>query len=132
MKIKILVAFIATAMIIFLSCNWFQSQKKQAANPLVGEWKIDSISFEKDTTLPHVINAVAENHSSNAILSITKDFIFSLVQTDVVDSIAYSFDEKVNRILTADSAQTLGFAKINDSLISLTTKDSAIIFLKKK
>jgi hypothetical protein len=132
MKIKILVAFIATATIIFTSCNWFQSKKKQSVNPLVGEWRLDSISIGKDTSIAYAIIAMAAQDSSDVNVTFTTDTIFSSSQTQV-DTIQYSFDEKVNQLITKDSSlQTMSFSRLNDSLISLTTKDSAIVFLRKK
>lgn len=133
MKIKILVAFIATATIVILSCNWFQSKKKQSSNPLVGEWKLDSIKIGKDSSLAYFILAAAAQDSGDVQVSITKDTIFTRSQNNVVDTITYSFDEKTSQVLTKDSSlQTMILAKINDSLVSLTTKDSAVVFLKKR
>ena len=59
MKIKIFVAAIATATIIFFSCNWFRSKKKDVSNPLVGEWKLDSIKGGKDSSIADLFIAVA-------------------------------------------------------------------------
>lgn len=132
MKIKFFVAFIATLAIVILSCNWFQSRKKQTSNPLVGEWKLDSIKIGKDTSFTSAIIAMALQDSNEVNVSITKDTIFSRSQNSS-DTIAYSFDGKTNQLVTKDSSlPTMSFAKINDSLISFTTKDSAIVFLKKK
>jgi len=134
MKIKILVAFIATATIIFLSCNWFRSKKKEVSNPLVGEWKLDSIGAGKDTSVVHflVAAAIAMRDSTRVNFSFTKDSIFAHSK-DAVDIVGYSFDEKANQLSIKDpSNQIFRFAKLNDSLISLTTQDSAIFFLQKK
>ncbi len=133
MKIKILVAFIATATIIFLSCNWFQSKKKQAANPLLGEWKIDSIGFGKDTSKANLFSIAIVQDSSDVNVSITKDSIFTVSPNNVVDTVAYSFDAKTNQLTAKDSSgQVLTYARLNDSLISLATNDSAILYLKRK
>ena len=133
MKIKILVALIATATVISLSCNWFQSKKNRSSNPLVGEWKLDSITIGKDTSFTSARIALVLRDSNDVNVSITKDTIFSRSQNNVVDTIAYSFDEKAKQLITKDSSHlTMSFTKINDSLISLATKDSAVVFLKKK
>ena len=76
MKIKIFVAFIATATIILLSCNWFRSKKKQVSNPLIGEWKLDSVKTGKDTTLVHFLIAATMKDSAGVDISFTKGSIF--------------------------------------------------------
>jgi hypothetical protein len=132
MKIKIFVALIATATIIFLSCNWFRSNKKDVSNPLVGEWKLDSIRTGNHTNVMHFLIIAAIEDSAGVDISFTKDSIFTHSK-DAVDTIGYSFDEKTNQLNIKDSAnQSFVYNKMNDSLISLTTKDSAVFFLLKK
>jgi hypothetical protein len=65
-------------------------------------------------------------------LSFTKDSVFShsIYSTDKVE---YSFDKKANQLKIKDSVdQSFAYNKVNDSLITLTAKDSAILFLRKK
>jgi hypothetical protein len=132
MKIKIFVALIATATIIFLSCNWFRSKKKEVSNPLVGEWKLDSIKAGKDTSVVHFLVAAAMQDSGGVNISFTKDSIFTNSK-DAIDTVGYSFDEKANQLNIKDSTnQSFAYNKVNDSLIALTTKDSAVLFLQKK
>jgi hypothetical protein len=130
MKIKVLVAFIATATIIFLSCNWFRSKKKEASNPLIGEWKLDSVGFPRDSNFTNFFLAGMSKPDSVEV-SFTKDTVFTRTK-DHVDTAGYAFDAKTNQLTTKDSSQTFTFVKVNDSLISLTTKDSTILFLQKK
>lgn len=132
MKIKIFVALLATAAIIFLSCNWFRSKKKGVSNPLVGEWRLDSIKAGSDTSLVHFLINAAIKDSGEVNVSFTKDSIFahSIYATDTV---GYSFDEKANQLNIKDSSnESFAFNKMNDSLVTLTTKDSAVLFLQKK
>jgi hypothetical protein len=130
MKIKILVAFIATVTIIFLSCNWFRSKKKEVSNPLVGEWRLDSIKSNKDTGSAY-FGAVLYD-STGVDISFTKDSVFTR-SSNHVDTIGYSFEEKTNQLNIKDSTnQSFAYNKVNDSLISLTSKDSAVLFLQKK
>lgn len=132
MKIKIFVALIATATIIFLSCNWFRSKKKDVSNPLVGEWMLDSIKAGKDTSIANFLVTVAMKDSAGVDISFTKDSIFTHSK-DAVDTVEYSFDEKANQLNIKDSAnQSFAYNKLNDSLITLTTKDSAVLFLLKR
>lgn len=132
MKIKILVAFIAAATIIFLSCNWFRSKKKKISNPLVGEWILDSTKAKQDTGLVHFLIAAVMKDAVGLNFSFTKDSIFTHSK-DAVDTVGYSFDEKANQLSIKDSDnQSFVFAKLNDSLISLTSSDSVVLFLRKK
>jgi hypothetical protein len=133
MKIKILVAFIATATIIFLSCNWFRSKNKEISNPLMGEWKLDSVRFSKDSSSAYFGITAVMHDSAGADVSFTKDSIFTR-SNDHVDTVGYSFDEKEKQLNIKDSSnQSLRFVKLNDSLITLTTDDSTVVlFLQKK
>lgn len=132
MKIRIIVAFVATVTIIFLSCNWFSSKKKQASNTLTGEWKLDSVKTGKDSSFVYYLIASSVKDSSGINLSFTKDSIY-IRSKDDVDTIAYSFDEKRNQLNIEDSTgEHLSFAKLNDSLITLSTKDSTVFFLQRK
>jgi hypothetical protein len=130
MKIKIFVALVATGTIIFLSCNWFRSNKKEVGNPLVGEWRIDSVSFAKDSNFTYFLFA-GENKPDSVEVTFTKVTAFTRSK-DNVDTVGYEFDAKTNQLIVEDSSQIFSFAKINDSLISLTTKDSTILILQKK
>lgn len=132
MKIKIFVALVATLAVIFLSCNWFRSKKKETSNPLVGEWKLDSIKAGKATGINNFLIVAAMADSSGIDISFTKDSIFTH-SNDVTDTIEYSFDEKSNQLKIMDSVnQSFAYNKVNDSLITLMSKDSAVLFLQKK
>lgn len=130
MKIKIFVALVATATIISLSCNWFPSNKKEVGNPLVGEWRIDSVSFAKDSNFTYFLFA-GENKPDSVEVSFTKDAAFTRSK-DHVDTVGYEFDGKTNELIVEDSSQIFSFAKINDSLITLTAKDSTTLILQRK
>lgn len=131
MKTRFFLAFAATASLIVLSCNWF-GPKKTEANPLVGEWKLDSVKIGKDTSLAYFFMAMAMHDSGGIDVSFTKDTIFSRSKEDV-DTTAYTFDEKNSQVVTKDSTDNIfSFARVNDSLVTLTGKDSAVLFLHKK
>lgn len=130
MKIKIFVALVATATIMFLSCNWFRSKKKEVSNPLVGEWNLDSIKLAKDSNFTSSLFAGMAKPDSIEI-SFRKDTVFTRAK-DHVDTAKYVFDTKTNQMIIEDSSQAFTFVKVNDSLISLTSKDSTVLFLQKK
>ena len=131
MKIKIFFAFLAIAALIFFSCNWFRSKKDQAGNTLVGEWKLDSTRSVASDTSFFLTRAIIDDTSS-VDLSFTKDTLL-VRSSDRVDTTGYSFDAKTGQ-LTIEGApdKALTFIKLNDSLISLASKDSMIFFLQRK
>jgi hypothetical protein len=129
MKIKTLFALIATAAIVFISCNWFRSKKKEVSNPLVGEWKLDSIQFAKDSNVTSFLFVGVKPDSLE--VSFTKDTVFTRTK-DHVDTMKYAFDTKTNQMMIEDSSQIFNFVKVNDSLITLMAKDSTTLFLQKK
>ncbi len=94
MKIRIIAVFMATATLIFLSCNWFRSKKKEASYPLVGEWKLDSIKAGKDSNAIRVFIAAAMK-DPDLSFSFTTDSIFTH-SIDSIKAVGYSFDEKKN------------------------------------
>jgi hypothetical protein len=132
MKIKIFVAFFATVTIIFLSCNWFRSRKREVSNPLVGEWKLDSVGIKTDTSRGNILFIAAVQDSNGVNISFTEDSLF-VNSKDGIDTTAYSFDLNTNQLTMGDSKPvTMSFSKLNDSVVSLTTKDSATLYLLKK
>lgn len=124
-----MVAFMATAILIFLSCDWLRTKKKESSNPLVGEWKLDSVRIGKDTTATFFLAIVHDSGTVN--ISFTKDTVFTQ-SNHHTDTAGYSFDKKSNRMVMEDSSETLIFSRLNDSLVSLTAADSTTLFLKKK
>lgn len=131
MKIKILVAFMATATIIFISCTWFGSKKKDSSNPLVGEWKLDSVTG-KDSSAVSLFAMPALNDSNEVKISFTKDSVFTQTGNGI-DVVGYSFDQEKNLLTFKDSTnQTLAFSKLSDSTISFTNANSSVVIMQKK
>lgn len=136
MKIKILAAFlIAASLIAFVSCKWFQSNK-QMTSSLIGKWKVDSIHFRGDSVPSSQVvicgNSINSTNTKEPEYEFTKDsFIFSSRKQSMASS--YLFNKADSLLTIKDSTvQTYHFNKLNDSLISLTDKDSTILFLKRK
>lgn len=132
MKIKIVVALVATAAIVLISCNWFRSKKKSVSNPLVGEWTLDSIKAGRDTGVGYFLIAAAIKDSAGFDVSFSKDSIFAHSK-NAFDTVGYSLDETASRLNIKDSAhQIFAYSKMNDSSITLRAKDSTIFFLHRK
>lgn len=135
MKIKSLAAFIiAAAVIVFISCNWLTAKENKTTNPLIGSWKMDSLKVGKDSSfINYLLLASIEKDTSSIDFRFSQDTLFTHSQNDV-DTTFYRFDEKLKRLLAKeDSIETVySFSRINDSIITLTSQDSSMIFLKKK
>lgn len=131
MKIKIYAALIAAASIALFSCDWF-SKKTKKSNPLIGNWKLDSIDVGKDSSLVHAFVAIAIKEDSNAMeLKFTQDSF--LISGNKPDTAKYWFNEKSNQLVVKESTDELySYHRINDSTVSLTAKDSSVLFLKKR
>lgn len=131
---KFLAVFIAAATIIFFSCNWFQSKKKETANPLIGYWQLDSVKVGKDSSFVYFLLLAAQDQDSTVTrIRFEKDTIFT-VSGNSIDTAFYSFDEKEKHLTVKDLIPyAYSVKKLSDSLISLTAfKDSSVLFLKKE
>ena len=136
MTTKFIAAFITAATIITIaSCHWFKSNTEaKASNPLIGKWKIDSVTLGRDTSLAHALLLIAMNEdSSGTKVAFTQDSLFTSSKSGT-DSLVYNFNEKEKQITIKDSSSYVySFETISDSIVSLTaTKDSSVVFLKKE
>lgn len=135
MKIKNYAVIVFAASITFISCEWFASKKVNEQNPLTGRWRIDSISTGKDTAndLGMLILDMALKDSSTNDYQFTKDSILTLKNGNEFEKTAYYFKPSTQEFVLKDSIEERFVVnRINNSLISLTGKDSTQIFLKKK
>ena len=132
MKIKALFALVAMATIISFSCNWFRS-KTDVHNPLIGQWRLDSVNVVKDDSIARFLFAAAVNDPAGVTVSFTNDSVFTTSKNGV-EAVVYSFDRKTNQMNIEDSAnQRFVYKKVNDSLVTLnSTSDSTVLFLVKK
>jgi hypothetical protein len=134
-KITLAIVLIASLSIIAISCDWFKSDSKPvtSSNPLIGNWKLDSVQVGKDTTLGHALLLMAMHEDTSGIqIQFKPDTIFTHSKNDV-DTTFYQFDDKNNLLSFKDSTEKpYHFIKLNDSLISLQRDDSSALFLKKQ
>ena len=118
---------------ILISCNSNSSIKLDAAHPLVGKWRIDSVSPGKDSNLVYfmLLSSMIQD-SLQTDFNFTKDTIFTYSEDDV-DTSAYQFDEKKKQMKIADEPDEIyNYASVDDSTISLTANDGTILFLRKR
>ncbi|MDQ3683313.1 MAG: hypothetical protein M3352_09610, partial [Bacteroidota bacterium] len=110
-------------------------KKVNENNPLIGRWRIDSISTGKDTAndLTMLILAMALKDSSTNDYQFTKDSLLTFKNGNAFEGSAYHFDRSTKEFVLKDSTEERFVVnRINDSLLLLTGKDSTQIFLKKK
>ena len=134
-KVSLAILLIASLSIIAISCDWFKSDSKPitSSNPLIGNWKLDSVQVGKDTTLGYALLLMAMHQDSSDLhFQFKPDTIFTHSTNDV-DTTLYRFDEKNNLLSFIDSTEKpYHFIRLNDSIVSLQRDDSSALFLKKQ
>ena len=133
MKQKFTVAIIAAASIVLFSCDWFDSKKQDHSNPLVGRWKLDSLRAQgKDSTMPFILSYQSLKDSAEIIFEFKKDTVVT-ISGDHHDTSLYSWNQKEKQFIPADSSERIyQFVQLNDSSVTLTSKDSTVYFLQKR
>ena len=130
MKHKFIAAAIAATAIVSASCDWFQSESNEIKNPLIGQWKIDSLTVGKDTSGAFVLALLVAK--DQAVLEFKKDTIVTMNGNDS-DTSFYKWYEKEMKVMPADTVEgAFQYARLNDSTVTLTSKDSTVLFLQKK
>ena len=137
MLVRIVIAAMASA-ILMSSCEWLFPKKKEAsAFNIQGTWKFDSLSSPKDsgTGLAFLALARALNDSSGTgdiHLTTTFDTATTTVVSNVdgkkPDTAAYALDGGKMRIKSHDEKQVVDFNPVNDSSFVLRDDDSTAFF----
>jgi hypothetical protein len=132
MKIKFK-ALVACTVLSFtmVSCDLFSSRSASLSDDIIGKWKIDSVTAQKDSAgnIGILLLAMALKDSNDLVLDFKKDSIFTFVKDSVVESAAYQVNEKEKQISIDKEIYTV--QSIKDSVLHLTQIDSSEIFLKK-
>ncbi len=135
MKIKNYAVLIFAASLTLISCEWFTSKKVNVQNPLIGRWRIDSISTGKDTAnnLTMLILDMALKDTSANDYQFTKDSLLTFKNGNAFEKTAYFFEPSTQEFILKDSTEErFVVSRISDTLVSLRGNDSTQIFLKKK
>lgn len=105
-------------------------------NPLIGKWTIDSLSFGKDSndlSIAYLFLAMSMEDSSTLQVEFENDSLITTKTTQTIEKTGYSFDIATSQVYLKDSSRTTFlFSRINDSLISLSQKDSVTLYLKRE
>jgi len=130
MKPKIFLIFILIAAAIYFAYRMFSPLNDTSV--LAGSWKLDSVKTGADSNLIYFMLLSSMKEDSTEV-----DFLFShdslfTFTGDQADTNTYSFDERKKEVtIKSDEKEVYTFNKINDSIISLTAKDSTALYLKK-
>jgi|GEM_PF-4576704 len=133
MNIKSIAAFaVAIATFSVISCQWFASSKKEQTTPsLIGRWHLDSLNAGNDSSIVYAFIAMAMKDSSQIEVEFRGDTVLTFSGNNI-DTSLYQYDVTRQQLLIKDSLQeTLHVSRQNDSTLSLTTKDNAVLFFKK-
>ena len=129
MKKTVFAALTAASFTALVSCN--QSAKPMASNPLIGQWKIDSIASPDNNMIGVILLASTLNDSATFDMNITADSI-SLHQKDTVTKTGYTFNSNTNQLLLQEDPTVLQYQPISPAYIKLTATDSTTMYLRKR
>lgn len=133
MKLTTLAVLLITAALALLSCDLFTSKKGTTTNPLLGKWKIDSIATKDDSSaLSYLLLAQAVNDSAAYDFQFDKDTI-TFFGKDETEKVPYVYNDTIKHlILTNEEKDTFLVKRLNDSITGFHSRDSGIIYLKRK
>ena len=130
MKHKFTAAVIAATSIVLLSCSWFKTKKQENSNPLIGQWKLDSMTVGKDTSGAFMVALLVSDEQT--VLDFRKD-TFLTITGDDRDTSFYKWNEKEMQVIPTDTSQgNFQYARLNDTTVTLTSRDSTVFFLQKR
>jgi hypothetical protein len=131
-KTTLAALIIAAAIITFISCKWFQSKQQPTSFNIVGNWKTDSVYYAgKDSSKPSLIALVFIKKDST-FFKFNADSTFSTVFTKDTTTEKYYVKDSILYIKEDSSFLSNHLIVQNDSLISISTKDSLVFVLRKQ
>lgn len=139
MRSAILIALVAMG-ITMTGCDWFSSKDKASiAFNIEGNWKLDSLEQRNDSSQQTGWLALARagNDASDStvyIYNFNNDSLLTISSRSITDTSYYKLNITDKEfVLKADSAETrYAFTAISDSLFSLTTGYSTVLWMKKQ
>jgi hypothetical protein len=131
-KTTLAAILIAAASITFVSCDWFNSKKKDVSPSIVGSWKIDSMHIAtKDTSISPFLYAIAVNKDSLG-LQFNADSTFNELPK-IGPSVQKFYTKEKELFIQEDSTYKIFDYKLkDDSTLVLQAKDSSLFILKRK
>lgn len=134
MKPNKLAALVAVVLISCSSCNLFTGKQASSANPLMGNWKIDSIAPGSDSTrLGILLIAMLLDDRAAYDLRFEKDTVTLFSKDSIPEKRPYAYIDSLHQMVLLDSSdERFVVTKLNDSTTALQAKDSSVFFLKKR
>ena len=138
-KLVLAATMLAVVSISLVSCDFLFGKKASVkTNPFIGNWRIDSLDFAKDSGnksvnyLGFILLAATKKDSAVLQYNFVKDSTtFYFTKNDSV-KLAYAFDDNKKEITIYDSVPNIcSYKVLSDSAISIMDKDSITLFLKK-
>lgn len=124
------VSALTVFLFLVLSCTRMKEDTSSIGNPLIGEWKLDSLAIGKDTSLASLISLIAMYEDPAGInFTFTTDSIFTYSKNDI-DTVAYRFNKATNCIIIKDKA--CYYIRLNDSVSSIRITNADKFFIKRK
>jgi hypothetical protein len=134
MKRNNFAVLMSAALLVLSSCHFFTGEQASVENPLLGNWKIDSIAPGGDSTkLGILLIAMALDDSAAYDLKFEKDTVTFIGKDYAPEKTPYAYIDSVKQIILLDSSdERFVITRLSDSTTTLQAKDSSIFFLKKK
>lgn len=138
-KLVLAATMLAVVSISLVSCDFLFGKKASVkTNPFIGNWRIDSLDFAKDSGnksvnyLGFILLTATKKDSAVLQYNFVKDSTtFYFTKNDSV-KLAYAFDDNKKEITIYDSVPNIcSYKVLSDSAISIMDKDSITLFLKK-
>ena len=130
MKHKFATAILAATSIVMISCNWFKTKRHENSNPLIGQWRLDSMTVGKDTSGAFLAALLVSGDQS--VIDFKTDTIVTVTGSDR-DTSFYKWNEKEMQVIPTDTTEgNFQYARLNDTTVTLTSRDSTVFFLQKR
>lgn len=127
-------ALCAAALVLLTSCQFFTGKQATPVNPLLGNWKIDSIAIEEDSSaLGFLLLGMSIDEGLPYDFQFEKDTVTFFSKGAAPDKAPYTYIDSTRQLIIRDEdMDTYVVRLVNDSTAGLQGNDSSIIFLKKR
>lgn len=134
MKRNNFAALLVAALVLFSSCQLFSGKQAAPDNPLLGNWKIDSISIGADSSsLGYLLLGMSVDEGLPYDFHFEKDSVTFYSKGDAPTKTPYKYVDSTKQLIILDQdLDTYVVTQLNDSTTGLQGTDSSIIFLKKR
>lgn len=134
MKRNYLAALLAAVLVFCSSCRLFTDKQAGSTNPLLGNWKIDSIAVEADSSsLSYLLLGMSVDEGLPYDFHFDKDTVTFYSKGPDTTKTPYTYIDSTRQLIIQDpDLDTYVVQQLNDSTTGLQGKDSSIIFLKRR